>query len=37
MKNLIESITILTLMVIGGFTEPFRDSRETDHSDTTQD
>jgi len=36
MKNLIDSITVFSLMLIGGFIGPFVDSEETDHSGDTQ-
>lgn len=35
MKNLIDSLTVFALMIIGGFIDPFRDSEDTDYSGTT--
>ena len=35
MKNLIDSLTVFSLMLIGGFITPFMDDSETVHSDTT--
>lgn len=35
MKNLIDSLTVFSLMIIGGFISPFMDDSETVPSDDT--